>query len=145
MAAIFTCMALTMIVSCNNAQQPKTNDATTQSEVQEPSSFMAANLPDSLKPKFGKYGCTSTKFNGLTYEYTPRGSFEITNDGHYTYNGFEKVSSGDYTVDEQGNLLFTSGYFDGGRAEKIDRPNKFFLVFLTIPGNRWTCGYTDDK
>lgn len=93
-------------------------------------------------PKPGKYGCTSSQYSGGYYQYTPKGSFTLKKDGSYTYSGFQKPSSGKYTVDEQGNLHFKGGYLDGGEAEKIDRPNKFFLVFPTIPDNRWTCGLT---
>jgi len=138
-------------ISCSSQSnnQPNTTDTTTtttstQQQPQQLTSFIAANLPDSLIPKFGRYGCTSTKYKGGYYEYTPRGSFEITKDGHYKYYGFEKPSEGTYTVNEKGDLIFSSGYFDGGKAEKIDRPNKFFLVFPTIPDNRWTCGFTDE-
>ena len=131
-------------ISCNsqsNNQSTTTDTAVIQQQQEQTASFIAANLPDSLIPKFGKYGCTSTKYAGGFYEYTPRGTFEITKDGNYTYYGFEKPSKGTYTVNEKGDLLFSSGYFDGGKAEKIDRPDKFFLVFPAIPGNRWTCGY----
>lgn len=88
---------------------------------------------------YGKYGCTASKYNNGSYEFIPRGSFVISKDGKYTYFGFEKPSSGTFTVDKDGSLLFKGGYFNGGKAEKIDRPNKFFLVFPTIPDNRWTC------
>jgi len=64
----------------------------------------------------------------------------ITKDGKYTYNGFKNPSKGTFTVNQAGDLFFKGGYLDGGKAEKIDRPNKFFLVFPTIPDNRWTCG-----
>ena len=143
MIRFFICIGLMFTISCNsqsNNQPIKTDTAATQ-QPEQIASFMAANLPDSLAPKFGKYGCTSTKYAGGFYENTPRGTFEITKDGHYTYYGFEKPSEGSYTVNEKGDLLFSSGYFDGGKAEKIDRPNKFFLVFPSIPGNRWTCGF----
>ena len=91
--------------------------------------------------KYGKYGCTSSSYKGGFYEYTPRGSFVLSKDGSYTYSGFQKPSTGKFSADAKGNLLFKGGYFDGGKAEKIDRPNKFFLVFPGIPGNRWTCSW----
>ena len=97
----------------------------------------------SNKPKYGKYGCTASKFRNGSYEYTPRGSFVITKEGKYTYSGFQKPSVGKFTVDKKGNLLFKGGYLDKGKAEKIDRPDKFFLVFPANPDNRWTCGCVD--
>jgi hypothetical protein len=89
---------------------------------------------------YGKYGCTASKYRNGSYEYIPRGSFVITANGKYTYNGFEQPSKGSMTVDEKGAIHFKDGYLDGGEATPIDRPNKFFLVFPTIPDNRWTCG-----
>ena len=92
---------------------------------------------------YGKYGCTASKFNGSSIEYTPRGSFSVSRGGKYTYQAFEKPSAGTFSVDDKGNLTFRGGYLDHGVATKIDRPNKFFLVFPTIPDNRWTCGLID--
>lgn len=94
---------------------------------------------------YGKYGCTASKYRNGSVEYSPRGFFTIAKNGQYTYFGFAKPSSGTFTVDKNGNLLFKGGYFNGGKAEKIDRPNKFFLVFPTIPDNRWTCGLVSSK
>jgi hypothetical protein len=93
--------------------------------------------------KYGKYGCTVSKYVGGSYQYTPKGSFTIQKDGTYFYEGFNQKSKGSFKVDKEGNLLFTGGYFDGGKAEKIDRPDKFFLTFPTIPDHRWTCGYVE--
>lgn len=93
--------------------------------------------------KYGKYGCTASKYRNGSYEYLPRGSFVITKDGKYTYSGFKKPSAGKFTVDTKDNLNFKGGYLDGGKAEKIDRLNKFFLVFPANPDNRWTCGCID--
>lgn len=93
----------------------------------------------------GKYGCTASKYRGGSYEYIPRGFFTVTKDGKYAYEGFEKPSKGSFTVSAQGNLAFKGGYLDGGQAEKIDRPNKFFLVFPSIPDNRWTCGLVEQR
>lgn len=89
--------------------------------------------------KYGKYGCTASKYRNGAYEYIPRGSFTIAKNGTYTYQGFQKVSTGKFSMDKAGSLLFAGGYLDKGKAEKIDRPNKFFLVFPTNPDNRWTC------
>lgn len=105
----------------------------------------AANKQSSPVLVYGKYGCTASKYNNGEVEYIPRGFFTITKDGRYTYNGFVKPSNGTFTVDKSGNLLFKGGYFDGGKAEKINRPNKFFLVFPAIPDNRWTCGLVEGK
>ena len=88
---------------------------------------------------YGKYTCTASKYRNGSYEFIPRGSFSISKNGKYTYFGFEKPSSGTFTVDAKGNLLFKGGYLDGGKAEMIDRPNKFFLVIPANPDNRWTC------
>jgi len=91
------------------------------------------------KLTYGKYGCTASKYRNGSYEFIPRGSFTISKNGKYTYNGFAKPSSGTFVIDKKGNLLFRGGYLDGGKAEKIDRPNKLFLVFPANPDNRWTC------
>jgi hypothetical protein len=93
--------------------------------------------------KYGKYGCTASKYRNGSHEYILRGSFVIAKDGTYTYSGFQKPSTGKFIVDKRGNLLFKGGYLNGGKAEKIDRPNKFFLVFPANPDNRWTCGCSD--
>lgn len=98
-----------------------------------------------VKPVMGKYGCTASKYNGGLAQYIPRGSFVISADGKYSYNGFEKPSSGTYTVDDKGNLNFKGGYLNAGQAAKIDRPNKFFLTFPSNPDSRWTCGLTEGK
>ncbi|MEO9209656.1 MAG: hypothetical protein ABI208_01080 [Ginsengibacter sp.] len=102
------------------------------------------NAQKKVEPlKYGKYGCTASKYRNGSYEYIPRGYFVISKNGTYTYYGFQKPSSGKFTVDAKGDLSFQGGYFDGGKAEKIDRPNKFFIVFPTNPDNRWTAGYVD--
>ncbi|WP_018613154.1 hypothetical protein [Segetibacter koreensis] len=106
-----------------------------------PSTISAQTASSSLK--YGKYNCTTSKYNGVFYEYAPRGSFTIAKNGSYSYLGFKKSSQGKFTVDKSGNILFFGGYLDKGKAEKIDRPNKFFLVFPTIPDNRWTCSCTE--
>ena len=93
--------------------------------------------------KYGKYACTASKYQNGSYEYLPRGSFTINKNGTYTYLGFEKPSQGKFSIDKNGNLLFKGGYLDKGKAEKIDRPNKFFLVFPANPDNRWTCTWVE--
>lgn len=102
-----------------------------------PLTMFAQQKPPALK--YGKYACTASKYRNGFYEYIPRGSFTINKNGTYTYQGFAKPSPGKYRVDKSGNLLFAGGYLDKGKAEKIDRPNKFFLVFPSNPDNRWTC------
>lgn len=97
------------------------------------------------KLKYGKYSCTASKYRNGSFEFIPRGSFVITAGGKYTYYGFEKPSAGTYSVDKQGNLHFKGGYLDGGKAEKTDRADKFFLVFPANPDNRWTCSWTSQK
>lgn len=98
-------------------------------------------------PKPGKYGCTASRYNsnsGMT-EYEMKGSFFLTADGGYEYHGFETPSAGRYRVEpETGKLLFQGGYFDGGEAAPVeDRPDKYFVVFPTIPDRRWTCGLAE--
>lgn len=88
--------------------------------------------------KYGKYSCTASHYSHGSYEFIPRGSFTLYKNGTYAYNGFAKPSVGKFTVDAQGSILFSGGYLDHGKAEKIDRPNKYFLVFPTNPDNRWT-------
>ncbi|GAB3868983.1 hypothetical protein GCM10028824_15200 [Hymenobacter segetis] len=104
---------------------------------------LLAQAAPKAKLKYGKYSCTASKYRGVVTEYIPRGSFTISTDGTYFYSGFEKPSKGKFIVDKDGNLLFTGGYFDKGKAEKIDRPDKYFLVFPTNPDNRWTCTYAE--
>lgn len=103
------------------------------------SSFVVSAQDTNWALKYGKYSCTASKYRNGSYEYLPRGSFTIAKNGTYSYLGFEKPSTGKFSVDKVGNLLFSGGYLDKGQAEKIDRPNKFFLVFPTNPDNRWTC------
>ena len=102
------------------------------------------NAQKKVEPlKYGKYACVASKYINGSYELTPKGYFIINRNGSYTYYGFEKPSSGKFTIDAKGDLSFKGGYFDGGKAEKIDRPNKFFIVFPSNPDNRWTAGYVD--
>lgn len=105
------------------------------------SSSIAQQQETSLK--YGKYGCTASKYNGSYYETIPKGYFTIAANGTYIYYGFKKPSTGKFSIDSKGNLLFKGGYFDGGKAEKIDRPNKFFITFPSNPDNRWTAGFVD--
>ena len=92
-------------------------------------------------PVYGKYNCTASTYRNGSYEYIPRGSFTITKNGKYVYNGFEQPSAGTFTVDKVGSLFFKGGYLNGGKAEKTDRPNKYFLVFPANPDNRWTATF----
>ncbi len=57
--------------------------------------------------KYGKYGCTASKYTGGSYEYTPKGSFTLKKDGTYTYEGFQKPSKGIFTVDAKGRITAT--------------------------------------
>ncbi len=103
------------------------------------SSLVVSTQDTNWTLKYGKYNCTASKYRNGSYEYLPRGSFTIAKSGTYSYLGFEKPSNGKFSIDKVGNLSFSGGYLDKGQAEKIDRPNKFFLVFPTNPDNRWTC------
>jgi hypothetical protein len=104
--------------------------------------LVSANAQQKAEPlKYGKYNCTASTYKNGSYEFIPRGSFVITKSGNYSYSGFDKKSTGKFTIDAKGNLIFKGGYLDGGKAEKIDRPDKFFLVFPSNPDNRWTASF----
>jgi hypothetical protein len=77
----------------------------------------------------------------------PKGSFVLTKNGTYTYNGFAKPSSGTFKVDAAtGVISFSGGYFDKGTATPMGgRANRYYIVFPTIPDNRWTCSLMDEK
>lgn len=89
--------------------------------------------------KFGKYGCTASKYVNGSYEFIPRGSFTLAKTGEYVYNGMSKPSKGKFTLSGKGELNFKGGYFNGGKAEPSGRPDKFFVTFPSNPDNRWTC------
>lgn len=135
-ALILSCSLLPLF-SCSQIKKDKTIKTSTRqtdaAPLKEETKRVAGNVV------YGKYSCTATKYSNGSYEFIPRGSFVLEKSGKYTYRGFEKPSTGTFTVDAKGNLLFKGGYLDGGKAEKIDRPNKYFLVFPTNPDNRWTC------
>jgi hypothetical protein len=96
--------------------------------------------------KYGKYGCTASKYVNGFYEFQPRGSFVLAKNGSYTYYGFEKPSTGTFKVDAKGVISFKGGYFNGGQATPMeDRENRYYLVFPTIPDNRWTCSWVAVK
>lgn len=92
---------------------------------------------------YGKYGCTSTSGSAAqgTYSIQPRGSYVITANGRYTYHGYEKPSSGSFTLNAQGVIHFKDGAFNGGEATPLGNgyPHQFFLVYPGMPGNRWKC------
>lgn len=93
--------------------------------------------------KTGKYGCVASKYNNGEYEFIPRGSVILKDDGSYTYRGFESPSSGEFETDNAGNILFRDGYLKDGKAEKTDREGKYLLTFPSNPDNRWTMSYAD--
>lgn len=96
--------------------------------------------------KYGKYGCTASKYVNGSYEYLPKGSFVLMPNGNYTYNGFEKPITGKYKTDASGVIAFSSGYFKGGEATPVEGwENRYYLVFPTIPDNRWTCSWMAEK
>lgn len=107
-----------------------------------PVAAVAAIPTDGPAPTPGKYGCTASRYSGGAIEYEMKGSFVLAADGDYEYHGFETPSAGRYRVEPgTGKLLFEGGYFDAGEATPVeDRPNKYFVVFPTIPDNRWSCG-----
>ena len=130
--------------SCSNAEpaQSATPPVSQREAATEEATTVSSQTNNVV---YGKYGCTASKYRNGSYEYIPRGFFTLKQNGEYSYQGFEKPSTGKFTVDAQGNLHFKGGYFDGGKAEKIDRPNKFFLVFPANPDNRWTCGLVEGE
>ncbi|HET7896927.1 MAG TPA: hypothetical protein VFL47_04645 [Flavisolibacter sp.] len=96
--------------------------------------------------KYGKYGCTASKYNNGFYEFLPKGSFVLAKNGSYTYNGFAKPSSGTFKVDTKGVIAFSGGYLDKGAATPIQgKENRYYLVFPTIPDGRWTCSFIEEK
>lgn len=127
-----------VLSSCNDSVDQQNSeikkDTISKQEKQEPVAIPSGSLT------FGKYGCTSSKYTSDGIEYEERGFIILSESGEYTYKGFKEPSKGTFNVDEKGNLHFHGGYLDAGEATKIDRPDKFFLVFPTIPGNRWTMG-----
>lgn len=89
----------------------------------------------------GKYICFSDEYNqttGMT-EFTNRGSLIFHPNGKYEYLGYKQPSIGTYTVVANGVIRLKGGYMDGGQATPMPRPNKFYLVFPNIIGNRWSC------
>lgn len=94
--------------------------------------------------KYGKYGCSVSKYRNGSYEYSGKGSFVLAKDGTYTYHGFEKPSAGKFVKDSSGVVSFKGGYFNGGKATPIGgQENRYYLVFPTIPDGRWTCSCTE--
>lgn len=145
MHKILYAIGFIFLIACNNTAS--TQNSSTANNEQDSVKIVKTQAKNQAPSdlKFGKYGCTASKYSNGSIEYIPRGSFTISPDGTYKYFGFMEPRSGTFTIDKDGNLFFKGGYFDGGKAEKIDRPNKFFLVFPTIPDNRWTCGWISDK
>lgn len=137
---ILLCTLLPLF-SCSQKQKDKTVKTNTRQTNVAPVKQKTTNAGGNVV--YGKYGCTASKYSNGSYEFIPRGSFVLEKSGKYTYNGFEKPSTGTFTADAKGNLFFKGGYLDGGKAEKIDRPNKFFLVFPSNPDNRWTASLVE--
>lgn len=92
-----------------------------------------------VKLPAGKYSCTASKYRNGSYEFIGRGSLTLLAGGKYSYQGFEKPSTGTYTSDAKGNLAFKGGYLNGGQGEKFKGENRFFLTFPANPDHRWTC------
>ncbi|WP_121352940.1 hypothetical protein [Flavisolibacter nicotianae] len=109
--------------------------------------FLSAQAPTAKAVQYGKYGCTASTYKNGYYEFLPKGSFVLAKGGSYTYLGFSKPSSGTFKVDgASGVISFRGGYFDKGVATPIEgKPNRYYLVFPTIAGGRWTCGLTEEK
>lgn len=95
-----------------------------------------------LKVTFGRYTCKATTYGNGIYQNISRGSFTLTKDGNYIYEGCEEPSTGTFTTDKKNNIHFKGGYFDGGIAEKMDRLNNYLLVFPSNPDDRWFCKMT---
>ena len=106
------------------------------------SALVAAQAKGSLK--YGKYNCTASKYAGGSYEYLPKGSFILSKNGTYAYNGFAKPSTGSFSVDAKGVISFKGGYLDKGQATPMEgQGNRYYLVFPTIPDGRWTCKWIE--
>lgn len=128
-----------------SAESPSTDGTTSTGAVTADAPVAVAALPAAgPAPKPGKYGCTASRYSASSgmIEYEMKGSFVLSADGGYEYLGFETPSAGRYRVEPgTGKLLFEGGYFGGGEAAPVeDRPDKYFVVFPTIPDNRWSCG-----
>lgn len=96
--------------------------------------------------KYGKYGCSASKYVGGYYEFQPRGSFVLAKNGAYTYYGFEKPSIGTFSVNAKGVITFKGGYFNGGEATPMeDRENRYYVVFPANTDHRWTCSWVAEK
>lgn len=96
--------------------------------------------------KYGRYGCTASKYVNGAYEYAPKGSFVLAPNGSYTYYGFAKPSAGKFSVNAAGVVSFSGGYFTGGQATPIEgRENRYYVVFPANPDNRWTCSWSAAK
>lgn len=111
--------------------------------IRSPSTESKTGTP---KIKYGKYGCTATKYVNRFYEYRPKGSFVLAKNGTYTYYGFEKPCTGTFNVNASGAISFEGGYFNGGEATPMeDRENRYYVGFPAIPDNRWTCSRVSEK
>lgn len=101
--------------------------------------LIAANSIQTPSVKYGKYSCTASKYRNGSYEFVGRGSITLAPNKNYSYSGFEKPSSGSFTIDKSGTLFFKGGFLNGGKAERIGTEHRYYLVFPSNPDNRWTC------
>ncbi|RTQ49977.1 hypothetical protein EJV47_10045 [Hymenobacter gummosus] len=102
--------------------------------------------PGKAALKYGKYGCSASRYVSGQYEYSPKGSFVLARNGTYAYYGFDKPSTGKFTVAASGVISFSGGYFNGGEATPmVDRENRYYVVFPNNPDNRWTCSWVAAK
>jgi hypothetical protein len=52
--------------------------------------------------KYGKYGCTASKYVGGYYQYTGKGSFTLLKSGTYTYSGLKNLVRAAFRLTKKG-------------------------------------------